>query len=410
MSRWVGLIRVSWFLGLCIAAPLSAAERRVEVADDAALRRALRDAQPGWRIVIAPGKYRPEVHVANVLGTAEAPIVIEGADAKKKPLFEGGGVGLQLSDCAYVTLRNIAVRGQSGNGINIDDGGTFDTPAHHITLEGIEVSDIGPKGNRDPIKLSGVDDLTIRGCTFEGWGGQAIDMVGCHRGVIEECTFRGKPGFSQDAGPQAKGGSSDIIIRNCTFVNAGQRGVNLGGSTALSVFRPQGAKYEAKNIVVEGCRFVGGLAPVAYVGVDGATVRYNTFYYPDKWVLRILQETTAPEFVACRNGRFERNLVVYRRGQVQIPVNVGPKTEPGSFVFRENFWFCEDRPGGSRPELPSREAGGVYGVDPKLKMQADGVPGSPEAEAARSFGAGALPPATSATGGQLPKIGERIAP
>lgn len=393
MKCCIGLIRMSCFVGLWVAVPLFAAERRVEVADDAALRRALRDAQPGWRIVIAPGKYRPEIYVKNLRGTAEAPIIIEGADPKKKPLIEGAQTGLHLSDCAYVTLRHIALKGQSSNGINIDDGGTFDTPAHHITLEGIDVFDIGPRGNHDPIKLSGVDDFTVLGCTIEGWAGQAIDMVGCHRGLIEGCTFRGKAGFSQDAGPQTKGGSSDVTIRNCTFVNAGQRGVNLGGSTALAVFRPQGAKYEAKDIVVEGCRFVGGLAPVAYVGVDGATVRYNTIYHPEKWVLRILQETTDPEFVACRNGRFERNLVVFQRGRVQIPVNVGAKTEPASFVFRENLWFCEDRPGGSRPELPAREAGGVYGVDPQVKLDANGVPGGPEAEAAKSFGTGALPPA-----------------
>lgn len=395
MSRCKRMIYSCWCLGLWIA-PLLAAEHRIDVADDTALRRALRDAQPGWRIVIAPGKYRPEVHVANLRGTAEAPIIIEGADAKNKPLFEGGRVGLQLSDCAYIALRNIALRGQSSNGINIDDGGTFDTPAHHIRLESIHVSDIGPKGNHDPIKLSGVDDLVVLDCTFEGWGGQAIDMVGCHRGQIEGCTFRGKTGFTQDAGPQAKGGSSDITIRNCTFINAGQRGVNLGGSTALAVFRPRNAKYEAKNIIVEGCRFVGGLAPVAFVGVDGATVRYNTIYHPDKWVLRILQETTEPGFVACRNGHFERNLVVFRRSQVQIPVNVGPKTEPASFVFRDNLWFCDDRPALSRPELPAREAGGIYGTDPNLTLREDGVPMTPADEAARNFGADALPKQSSA--------------
>jgi len=372
-----------------LAAPVLAAERRVEVADDGALVRAIRAAQPGWRIAIAPGKYRPGVYASNLRGTAEAPIIIEGADPKDKPLFEGGAEALHFSDCVYLTLRNIAVRRQSSNGINIDDGGTFDTPAHHITLEKIDVAEIGPKGNHDGIKLSGADDLVVRGCTFDGWGGQAIDMVGCHRGLIEACTFRGKAGFNQDTGPQAKGGSSQIVIRDCTFANAAQRGVNIGGSTSLRVFRPQGAKYEAKDITVEGCRFVGGQAPVAFVGVDGAVVRYNTIYHPDKWVLRILQETTEPGFVACRNGRFERNLIVFRRDRLQTAVNIGPHTDPGSFVFRENFWYCDDQPARSRPDLPTREEGGLYGVDPKLAISGDGVPAAPVAEAARAFGADA---------------------
>ncbi len=374
-----------------VSASLAAAERVVRVADDAALRQVLRAAQPGTRIVIAPGKYRPEVYAANLKGTAEAPIIIEGADAKDKPLFQGGRQGLHFSDCTHLTLRNIAISGQSINGINIDDGGSFNTPSHHITLESVDVFDVGPSGNHDPIKLSGIDDLTIRGCRIEGWGGQAIDMVGCHRGLIENCTFQGKQGFSQDAGPQTKGGSSDITIRNCTFINAAGRGVNAGGSTSLTVFRPKGAKYEAKNITVEGCRFVGCQAPIAFVGVDGAVFRYNTIYHPDKWIIRILQETREPGFVACRNGRFERNLVVFRSRQVQIHVNIGTATDPASFSFRENFWFCEDQPARSRPGLPAREENGVYGVDPKLAMSIDGVPGVPSAESAKAYGADALP-------------------
>ena len=379
-----------------VPASFAAGEKRVEVSDDASLRRALGSAQAGWRIVIAPGQYRPGVFASNLRGAVDAPIIIEGADAKNKPVFQGGSGGLQFSDCAHLTIRNIAVRGQSTNGINIDDGGSFDTPSHHITLEGIDVSDIGPKGNYDAIKLSGVDDLVVRGCVIEGWGGQAIDMVGCHRALIEACLFRGKPGFSQDAGPQAKGGSSDITIRNCTFLSAAGRGINAGGSTSMRVFRPLGAKYEAKNIIVEGCRFIGGQAPIAFVGVDGATFRYNTIYRPDKWVLRILQETREPVFTPCRNGRFERNLIVFQRRQVQIVANIGTGTDPGSFTFRENFWFCEDRPTASRPELPAKEEGGVYGLDPKLTLLGSGAPSAPTAEAARGFGADALPAASGA--------------
>ena len=131
----------------------------VRVADDETLRRALSGVRPGSRIVIAPGTYRPGVSARGLRGTAESPIVIEAADPKDPPVFEGGQLGLHLSDCAHLTLRNIVVRGQSGNGINIDDGGTFDTPSHHVTLEGVRVADIGPTGNRDAIKLSGVDDL-----------------------------------------------------------------------------------------------------------------------------------------------------------------------------------------------------------------------------------------------------------
>jgi hypothetical protein len=361
--RWSGfspvlvLVFLSWGL---------AAEGVVKVSDDASLRAALRQARPGTHVRIAPGRYAPGVYVSGLQGTERAPIVIEGAEANNPPIFEGGSEGWHLTDCAFVTLRNIAVSRQSSNGINIDDGGSFESPSHHIVLEKLRVTDIGPRGNHDAIKLSGVTDFVVRDCVIEGWGGQAPDMVGCHRGLIEGCTFRGKEGFSQHSGPQTKGGSSRIVIRRCLFQNAAARGVNLGGSTGLAYFRPQGALYEAKDVTVEGCTFVGCKAPIAYVGVDSAVVRYNTFYRPGKWVIRILQETTEKGFVPCRRGRFEHNLVVFRRAEVSVPVNVGPATQPETFQFSHNLWFCEDRPAASRPRLPVPETSGLYGVDPRF--------------------------------------------
>jgi len=386
-SRIGWIMFVVMFLGL--SAVLSAAEA-IEVRDDAGLRAALREAGPGAVIRLAPGRYQSGVFVANLQGTAQRPIVIEGADPERPPLFEGGTTAWQLSDCAHLVLRNLATRGQRANGINIDDGGSFDTPSHHLLLEKIHVADVGPAGNFDGIKLSGVVDFTLRDCTIEGWGGQAVDMVGCHRGVIDGCTFRGKAGFSQDAGPQTKGGSSQIAIRRCLFLDGGSRAVNIGGSTGLTYFRPRGALYEARDITVEGCIFVGSQAPLAFVGVDGAVVRYNTIYRPDKWVLRILQETTEPGFAPCRHGCFERNLVVFRRADVAIPVNIGPHTAAETFVFVDNLWYCEDRPQSSRPALPAAETGGVYGVDPQLMTLDEGRlrPRSPQAA---SFGAAAWP-------------------
>jgi hypothetical protein len=124
-------VRCDWFsavLSLCFLAQGFAAETVVKVADDASLRAALRGARPGTRIRIAAGRYAPGVYVANLQGTAQQPIVIEGAEASDPPLFEGGAEAWHLSDCAYVTLRNVAVRGQRSNGINVDDGGSYMLP------------------------------------------------------------------------------------------------------------------------------------------------------------------------------------------------------------------------------------------------------------------------------------------
>ena len=225
------------FLGVSLRLP---AAEPVRVTNDAELRTALRGAQPGTVIRLAPGRYQPGVFVANLRGTAEEPIVIEGADPDNRPLFEGGTTG---------------------------------------------------------------------------W---------------------------------------------------------------------------AWDIHVEGCVFVGSQTPIAFVGVDGAVVRYNTIYQPGKWVMRILQETTEPGFAPCRYGRFERNLIVFRRADVGVPVNIGPHTRPDTFMFADNLWYCADRPQASRPDLPTTETGGLYGIDPGLTSLEEGRlrPRNPQAAA---FGASAWP-------------------
>lgn len=357
----------------------------IEVRDDNQLRQVLRTVRPGTTIRIWPGQYSGNVYLEGLHGTAEAPIVIEGADRNNPPVFAGGDGGWQISEGSHFVLRNLRFRGQRVNGLNIDDGGSFDTPTHHIRLENLIVEDVGPVGNYDGIKLSGVTDFVITNCRIEGWGGQAIDMVGCHRGLIENCVFKGKEGFSQNTGPQAKGGSSQVTIRRCVFYDAAQRCVQLGGSTGLAFFRPRGVLYEAKDLLVEDCIFVGGDAAVSFVGVDGSVFRHNTIIRPKLWILRILQETREPGFVPCRNGVFERNLIVFSAG-LREHVNIGPATAPETFRFAANWWYCEDRPQNSRPRLPVPEADGIYGVNPQLRQLADGrwVAGNPQA---RSYGA-----------------------
>jgi hypothetical protein len=115
---------------------------------------------------------------------------------------------------------------------------------------------------------------------------------------------------------------------------------------------------------------------------------------PGKWVLRILKETVEPGSVACRGGRFERNLVVFRRSEVQVAANVGPSTAPETFIFAANLWFCGDRPGESRSDLPAKETDGVYGIDPRLPFPREGRP-RPRNPRATHYGAEAWPgPAT----------------
>ncbi|HEU4419520.1 MAG TPA: right-handed parallel beta-helix repeat-containing protein, partial [Planctomycetota bacterium] len=243
------------------------AQAPVRVADTAGLRAALAEAKPGAVIALVASDY-DGFSAANVAGTARQPIVVRGHDAKAPPRFAGG---IHLSDVAFVTLEDLLVEKAPHNGINIDDGGTADTPSHYVVLRRVVVRDTGSGGNHDGIKVSGVDDLRIEACTVERWGrgGSAIDMVGCHRVLIDGCTLRDRDEGAAATGVQAKGGSRDVTVRRCRFEHAGERAVNIGGSTGLQYFRPKPEGFEAKDVTVEGCTFVGSMAPIAFVGCDG---------------------------------------------------------------------------------------------------------------------------------------------
>lgn len=348
------------YILLCLSLVISAQAATLEISDADALKSALRDLKPGTILKLAPGEYPGGHHITGI-----DDLTLEALDPKQPPHFKGGACAFQFARCQRLTLRHLKISGQSTNGINLDDGGQRSAPVKGITLDHLDISDIGPNGNHDAIKCSGLDELTIRDCTITGWGGQGIDFVGCHKSLIVGCNFIGKPGFTASAAIQLKGGSSEVTVEKCHFKNAGERPINVGGSTGLDYFRPPSAAYEGKDLTVQDCIIEGSLCAAAFVGVDGALFTHNTILYPEKWIFRILQETTGERFVPCRNVKITDNKIVFRRSQVQIEINIGANTAPETFTFANNHWFAEDRPDRSKPKLPTEESGGVYGRNPR---------------------------------------------
>lgn len=343
----------------------------VEAHDLAVFRDAASAARPGEQVLLAPGTYRGTLHLSNLQGTEAEPIVLGGSDPANPPVIEGS---LQISGASHLEVRDLIIEGPEHNGLNVDDGGDYEQPSRSIVIRNVEVRNL-PAGNHDGIKLSGIDSFLVEGCRLSKWGGSGVDMVGCHDGVIASCTFEN----GGDSAVQAKGGTARITIVDCAFADFGQRGVNIGGSTDREFFRPPlesvpaGERFEAQEIEVNHCTFVGDGAPFAFVGVDGAEVSYNTIYHTGRWVARILQETEAPDFVAARNGVFRRNLVVYHSDQwSEGGVNIGEATLPETFQFNENFWYCADQPEHREVQLPGRASGNVFGADPLLEDPAGG--------------------------------------
>lgn len=357
----------------------------------ATLEGALAGVQPGTAIRIHPGTYGGGAYVSGLAGTAEAPIWIGGVPGEARPVFEGGDVAMHLSGARYVVLHDIEVRNMALDGINIDDGGAVDDPeaTQHLVLRGLYIHDIGTGGNNDCLKLSGVNDFAVLDVEISACGGasgSAIDHVGCHRGVVAYSNFHDLQASANAV--QTKGGSSDIEIRGNRFDHAGERSVNMGGSTGFEFFRPPldaaGINAEARDIRVVSNLFLGSPSPVALVGCVGCLVAHNTLIEPEHWVFRVLQETTSSDgytFAPSGENTVVDNLIVFSRGLVGTVVNVGPDTAPETFTFSNNLWFASDDPGQSDPGLPVAESNGVVGVDPGLADDGSIAAGSPAAGA-----------------------------
>jgi hypothetical protein len=341
----------------------------------ATIARAAQEAVPGTAIRVHSGSYAGGTYITDLTGTAGAPVWVGGAPGEPRPVIDGGGEGLHLVRARYVVVHDLEVRNAANNGINCDDGGDVANPlaSHHLSFKGLSIHDIGGTGNQDCLKLSGINEYTVALSEFALCGGSSsgsgVDHVGCHDGLIARNVFHD---LSANA-VQSKGGSEALEIRWNRFSDAGERGLNLGGSTGFDYFRPPLSttvpNAEARGLIVVGNVFEGSTAALAYVGCVGCVVANNTIVDPENWILRILQETvTSPPytFEACRDGVFVNNLVVFDRSALSTYLNIGPNTAPDTFTFEANLWYARDNPAQSQPNLPVAEADGIYGEDPLL--------------------------------------------
>lgn len=320
-------------------------------------------AVPGDTILVHNGTYRDDQSLQGLQGAPGKWIYII-AEKSGAVVFEGGSTAWRGIDIAYLHMEGFVFSGQTGNGVNIDDGATYTSPAHHIVLQHCIFRDMAATGNNDLLKLSGVDDLTIQQCTFLNGspGGSGIDMVGCHNGLIRQCRFENMGAN----GVQMKGGSSDIRIEACIFKNAGSRAINLGGSTGQAFFRPVNATWEAADLKVYSNVFIGSEVPVAFVGCTRSEVVNNTIYKPGRWVIRILQENRdTTRFVKCSNNTFRNNIICID-DQVRTTCSVGPGTVPESFIFSNNAWFHTGNSAWPGPQLPVPEKDGLTGKNPRF--------------------------------------------
>lgn len=321
-------------------------------------------AKPGDTIQFHAGTHSGGAFVANLQGTAKQWITIRNAPGTTA-IISGGANAVQLTDPAYLIWEGLTFQQQTGNGFNTDDGGSYATPAHHIIFRNCTFQDIAATGNNDLLKLSGLDTFEISNCTFKNGaaGGSGIDMVGCHHGIIQKNIFENQGSNAI----QAKGGAQFIRIERNLFKNCGERALNLGGSTGLQFFRPADAPFEAANLLVYSNIFIGSIAPIAFVGCVESQVINNTIFKPEKWVVRILQETVDPlKFLPCSNNSF-RNNIIYLDSKVSTETNIGPNTAPETFTYSNNLWYHSTNTNWGGPYTPVPDMNALIQQNPQFQ-------------------------------------------
>jgi hypothetical protein len=370
-----GMAGIVWPGGLVVVVSFGALACHVtteaatmEVADATSLHAALRAAVDGDEIVLAAGTYPGRFEAIGLTG-----VTVRSADPAQRAVIDatGAGEGIKLVSAHRVTLSDLVIQGAQLNAINVDDGG-FVASSTDITIRNVLLKNGGGQG----VKFAGVDGFHIDRLQAIGWGGNgsAVDLVGVHNGLVERSYFE-STNPAAGTGVQAKGGSTNVTVRANRFVNANERSIQIGGSTSLRRFRPQppGA-VEAMNIVAEGNVIINNGGPalpavrsaVSFINTADGVFRNNLVIRPTAYVMRILKENHAEGFVNTQHGQFNDNIVIWQSGDLWDAVDVGRSTDGATFKFSGNHWFNRTKPSASRPNLPSPEVKGVYGVDPEV--------------------------------------------
>ncbi len=348
----------------------------VPVDSTAALTAKARRAPPGTRIVLTAPRYEAPCRITGVRGKPGAMVRIVAADPKRPPVFAGGDVALQLSDCRYVSVEHVVAEKARINNVQVGDR------SDHVVLRSVVSRDLAGRSNCDGIKMPDLTDFLVYGCTVADWGGEgsAVDMVGCARGLFVNCRFTcPRPRGVTANCIQPKGGTFDVGVYRCRFDDASWRAVQFGGATGRRYFFRGNYErgFEAYNVVAMGNVIRGGGAACAFVSCTRCTFAYNTIVDPTQYVCRILKEGgTKP----TADNTFRRNLIVHDR-LTQV-LNHGPNVDLKSFRFAENYWYSRVGPSRSIPTLPVVQKKPAGGEDPRLDEDL-----RPAAEAAKAYGA-----------------------
>lgn len=272
-------------LSACVGAtsPLNA----VTVSSAPELLTAIRQAQPGHLIRLAPGRYRtPLRFTAENSGSSEAPVTITARDGPNTVVIDGAGseITVKFNGARYIKLQTLDITGGGKHGVFFDNG------AHDISVDGNRIYDNHadrPLNSHAEVKGSGRKNRGTRKITISrneifhnthppGGNFQGIDCNFCeayriadnYLHDIRRPTIELHSRYDRGSCIQMKSGSRNTIIER-NRIERCHIGIVFGGEGLSS---PEHIGGSVRNNLISDSAEIG----IAVVNAVDGDISHNT--------------------------------------------------------------------------------------------------------------------------------------
>jgi hypothetical protein len=230
---------------LVVTAALSAAElsaATIDLVPGQSFEAAVESLNPGDTLIVHAGTYSDSGRISiTVRGTAQAPVLIKGADGEALPVITRGASAavqntINIEGAAYLRLTRLEIIGNGGDGINMSASPSF------ITLDNLEVHNVDVGINF----RSSMHHITVRRNHIHHTG--ALDgtgegmYVGCNdatcavsESLIENNWVHDTRNSTQGDGIEIKHGSHTNVVRDNVIHDTGYPCILVYGTTGNPV-------------------------------------------------------------------------------------------------------------------------------------------------------------------------------
>ncbi len=342
-------------------------------------RRQAATLKPGDVLHLSPGQYKLGLNIKGMHGKKGRPITIRGAGNKTVFVGRPGANTINLTDCSYITIRDLHFDGRGIKYIDaIKAGGNPSRGVHHITIESNVIE--GHGGHQQTVAISTkvtAWDWIIRGNTIIGAGtglylGNSDGNQPFIRGFVEHNVIKNPKGYCmqikrQNPRPEDLPGIPNedavTLIRYNTFIKDDTRGESgLRPNLLVGAFPPTGPgsrdRYE-----IYGNLFFHNRGESLFQGTGRLSVHDNVF----------VDSTENAIHIMTHHGRKPELVRIYHNTMLKVhrPYRIHGMDRSQAIVFGNLFVDEYMKKNGASPIRNARPQLGQLDVQPLERLRED---------------------------------------